>query len=280
MDISLLSILLFILITIGHFTVPSIGKHPLTVEIVESPEKYASYLNSNLSRLGLYILFVIVTQFILNIGYIINKCGGSPGPNILAAAGYTFVPWTIMFGLMIIVIVMYPGLKSAFADVVGYFVVASSANTLLTSLLIDPATAKIDKKHLTTDNKDALHDSASAIMKIFGNTSLLINQITPDNFLAMWKILEPLMRKNLKGTELKNKQKELLDIVVRRDNIGEGMWYVYTAILVSSIVYYNLATRGCVQDMNQIATNREKYIEEQEKVQKETDLNNTTTYTV
>ena len=39
------------------------------------------------------------------------------------------------------------------------------------------------------------------------------------------------------------------------------MWYIYTAILVSSIVYYNLATKGCLRDVNSIKTNYNQYIQ-------------------
>ena len=60
-----------------------------------------------------------------------------------------------------------------------------------------------------------------------------------------------------------NKSKEkLLELVVTRDNVGEAMWYIYTAILVSSIVYYNLATKGCFRDVHSIKANYNQYISE------------------
>ena len=40
---------------------------------------------------------------------------------------------------------MYPGFKSAFSDVIGYFYVSSSANKLLTDLLVNKDIEKVLK---------------------------------------------------------------------------------------------------------------------------------------
>jgi hypothetical protein len=67
---------------------------------------------------------------------------------------------------------------------------------------------------------------------------------------------------------------------VLKDNIGEAFWYVYTAILISSIVYYNLATRGCVKSVDQLKSDHEAYVQSQEEAKKQEDINNSTTYTM
>ena len=69
------------------------------------------------------------------------------------------------------------------------------------------------------------------------------------------------MKSNLNPDLLKQNKSKLLEMVVTRDNVGEAMWYVYTAILVSSIVYYNLATKGCVKDVSTIKANYNQYRE-------------------
>jgi hypothetical protein len=74
-------------------------------------------------------------------------------------------------------------------------------------------------------------------------------------------------------------KKQLLDLVVLKDNIGEAFWYVYTSILISSIVYYNLATRGCVKSVDQIKADHDAYIQQQEETNKANEINNSTTYT-
>jgi ABC-type antimicrobial peptide transport system permease subunit len=126
--------------------------------------------------------------------------------------------------------------------------------------------------------KIQLTNAAEAIMKICGNKSIIINQMNTDNFLNIWNVLTPLMNNTVKSDEiLKNKLKQdLLNLVSLKENIGEGLWYIYTAILISSIVYYNLATRGCVKSVDQIKNEHDTYIKEQEEINKQNELNNTT----
>ena len=75
-------------------------------------------------------------------------------------------------------------------------------------------------------------------------------------------------------------QTQLLNLVSLKDNIGEAFWYIYTAILISSIVYYNLATRGCVKSVDQIKADRDTYIQQEEEADKQKELDNSTTYVI
>jgi len=77
---------------------------------------------------------------------------------------------------------------------------------------------------------------------------------------------------------LKTKQEELLHLVTLKDNIGEACWYVYAGILVSSIVAYNLATRGCVKSVEQIKKEHDEYIESQEKTAEKAKVEAQTVY--
>jgi hypothetical protein len=277
MDISFWSIIIFIIITIVYYIFPSIGKPKLTLDILNQTNGLSTYYSSVMPRLGLYILAIIVSQFFLNSSYLMAKCGGSIGQNMGAAALFTFIPWVLIFGILLVVIMMFPGFKTAFSDVIGYFVISSSANDILSSILID---TNVDKAiQATTDpaKQNELKSVAEAITKICGNKSILINQMNPENFNKVWNLLKPLMIENA-FDDLVKKQ-SLLDLVVLKDNIGEAMWYTYTAILISSIVYYNLATRGCIKDINQIKQEHDEYIKQQEESQQQQELNNQTTYT-
>ena len=100
--------------------------------------------------------------------------------------------------------------------------------------------------------------------------------MNPENFLDIWNVLKPLMTPG-SFENVKIKQ-ELLDLVILKDNIGEGFWYIYTAILISSIVYYNLATRGCVKSVDQMKADHDAYIQQQEEAAQKAELNNSTTY--
>jgi hypothetical protein len=277
MDISFLSLLFFIIITIVYFIFsPPIGKPRLTLSILEDEQKMSEFYYEHLKGLALYLGFVVVTQFFLNMGFLMTKCGGSIDKNIGAAAIFTFIPWVLIFGIMLAVLIMFPGFKGAFADVIGYYVVSGGANDIFGSILMGTDLNEMIEKSGSDEEKKQLTQAAEAIVKICGNKSILINQINPDNFLNIWNTLKPLMTPGSFVNET-IKQK-LLDLVVLKDNIGEAFWYVYTAILISSIVYYNLATRGCVKNIDEIKSQRDAYIEKRDEIEKQKELNESTTY--
>ena len=54
---------------------------------------------------------------------------------------------------------------------------------------------------------------------------------------------------------------ELFDLVVTRDNVGEFMWYMYTGILLTSIVQLKITTRGCASNPKTMEQNYQKFKE-------------------
>jgi hypothetical protein len=88
--------------------------------------------------------------------------------------------------------------------------------------------------------------------------------------------MTPLMKPDITTNEEKTKyyKSELLSLVVLKDNIGEAFWYVYTALLIASIVYYNLANVGCKKSVAQIKASYDDYVKQQEEIQEKAALNN------
>lgn len=276
MDISFQSLLIFIIITTIYFIFPSVGKPQLTLSILEDEQQKSDLYYQQLKRLAFYLGFIVTTQLFLNVGYLMNKCGGSLDKNIGAAALYTFVPWLLIFGIIIATLISFPGFKSVFSDIIGYYVVAGGANDIFGSILMGTDINEMIEKSGSNEQKTELTQAAEAIMKICGNKSILINQMNPDNFLQIWNVLKPLMTPG--SFENESIKQNLLDLVVLKDNIGEAFWYIYTAILVSSIVYYNLAKRGCVKSVDEIKSEHNEYIKKQEESKKLEKLNNSTVY--
>jgi len=288
MDATYLSLLIFSLVTIlYYFFKPKLsvedlsgGKQITTFEKnadgVEVPiektltpeEAMANYYKKGNLYLIIYFLLVIVSQFFINVGIIINKCGGNLKDNFAAGALMTFIPWIFIFGLVILVLIIFPGFKSAFSNVVGYFVVAGEANTVLNNLLVNTNIQEaLNSENTTPEKKASLQKSAEAIIKLCGNASIMINQIVPDNFSQYWALLEPLMKDEYQNPvgenvdKLASLKKQLLGVVITRDNVGEALWYTYTAVLLISIVQYNLSVRGCIMDPKTMNENHQKFLE-------------------
>ena len=278
---SYLNIVTFLLTTLFYYLAI---KPSFTYEISVNPQKYKEYTSNNYMYLAIYLLLVMVIQFIVNASIISSSCGGSITENMGAAGVFTFLPWTLIFGVLIVVLTIYPGFKSAFSDVIGYFWVAGSANKIITELLINPdIQKKMDTDTAATpEQKEAMQSAADAIIKICGNTSVLINQIVPSNFDSYWNILKPLMKQKYQteSPETSKMKNDLFELVVTRDNVGESMWYMYTGLLLTSIVQLKITTRGCVSNPKTMEQNYQKFVESEQQAQSQKDLATSTTYTI
>ena len=274
------NLITFILTTLFYYVAL---KPNQTLETLSDTSKYTNFISSNYLYLAIYLLLVMIIQFIVNSSIIANTCGGNITENMGAAGVLTFLPWTLIFGVLVVILTIYPGFKSAFSDVVGYYYVSSSANKLLTELLINQ---DVDNKmsndpNLTPEKKAALESAADAIIKIFGNNSILINQIVPSNFDQYWSILKPLMKDKyqIDGAETQQMQNNLFELVVTRDNVGEAMWYIYTGLLLTSIVQLKITTRGCTTNPKVMEANYQKFLEQEQKAREEKEKS-TMTYTI
>ena len=300
---SYLNIITFLLVTLLYYLVL---KPSLTLGQIANETQLKEYKTNNNIYLAVYVLLIIVVQFIVNASIITTTCGGSISENMGAAGLLTFIPWTLIFGVVVAIIIVYPGFKSAFSDVIGYFYVAGSANNILTELLINPELEKAlndntnannikpssppeelvggkNKKQLGGSTKQQLQEAADAIVKICGNNSILINQIVPSNFMDYWTTLKPLRKEkyqNDNSPETIDIQNRLFELVVTRDNVGEAMWYIYTGILITMIVQLKIATRGCVMNPDTMVQNYDTYLanEQQNATQQETATS--TVYTI
>lgn len=279
---SYLNIVTFLLTTAFYYLAL---KPSYTYEILNDPTKQKEYKSSNYMYLAIYLLLVMVIQFMVNASIISSTCGGSVTENIGAAGVLTFIPWTLLFGVIIVILTIYPGFKSAFSDVIGYFWVSSSANKVITELLVDP---KIQKKMdedttSTPEQKEAMMTAADTIIKICGNTSVLINQIVPSNFESYWNILTPLLKpkyQNNADPETKKIKNELFEIVVTRDNVGESMWYMYTGLLLTALVQLKITTRGCASNPKTMEENYKKFKDSEQTAQNQKAIATGTTYTI
>jgi len=288
------NIIAFIITTVVYYLA---FKPKLTVDMLSDEVQYAKYNKTYYFVLTMYFLAVVLIQFLINIGLMASKCGGSMNQNVADAAFITFLPWFFLFGAIIVILIVFPGFKSAFSDVLGYFFVAGSANKILTEILMNPeleekidamSSTQVDPSNPSSavelqdqlggtlvggqdpltnnpseNNKKTMQQAADAIVKLMGNMSILINQITPSNFNQYWDILKPLMKSGY-SDNLEKKQ-ELLTVVESRSNIGEGFWYGYTALLLSSIIQYNIAITPCAKDTQAIQASYKQYVEQEEK---------------
>jgi hypothetical protein len=167
-----------------------------------------------------------------------------------------------MFGIMLIVLIMYPNFKGSFADIVGYFFVSNKANEILSQILMSDAVTQtaingISDMPIKTD----IMRASESITKMLGNKAIIINQITPLNFIDMWNnVLKHLMKPTVFENEVL--KTGLLDVAVLRDNIGESMWYIYTGILIISYTSFKITSATCPPDINNLIKKKAHVVKE------------------
>lgn len=276
------NIISFCIVTIFYFLVL---KPKITYDILTSATSITQYTKNNLLYLAIYFLLVVVLQFSLNTYFITTTCGGSIPQNMGTAGLMTFIPWLFIFGTILIILIMYPGFKSAFSDVIGYYCVSGSASKILNELLVDAEIYKEIEKSSEGDSTklEALKSTASLVTKLTGNMSLLINKIVPTNFVEFWNLLKPLMKEQYKeGENAISIRNKLLDLSSMRENIGEAMWYIYAGIVLISIVQYNITSRGCINDLSTMQKNYQNFQEKEENAKTTADASNAnnTLYTI
>jgi hypothetical protein len=261
------NIIAFILTTYVYYL---FFKPVLTYDKINDEKELSIHFTNNYTFLAIYFFAVIIIQCIVNMNVISKKCGGSASENIGNAGIITIVPWTLIFGILLVVLTIYPGFKSAFSDVIGYYWVSSSANKIITEILIDRDVQENLSKSLSQPSKNELERAADAIIKICGNSAVLINQMTPHNFQHFWEILNPLKKdiyrpnsNSYNDAEATAKRNALFELVVTRDNVGEAMWYIYTGILVTSVVQLKISSRGCKNNVKTMEAKYQKFKDEE-----------------
>ena len=275
-----MNIMTFILTTVFYYMAL---KPTLTYDDLIDPKKYEEYSKNNYLYLGIYLVLVMLIQFVVNASIISTNCGGSISENIGAAGVLTFIPWSLIFGVIIMVLIMYPGFKSAFSDVIGYFYISGPATQIITELLVNRDVEKKLTGNETKEERESLEDAADTIIKICGNTSILINQIVPDNFKDYWKILNPLKKSKYRdenSPETKDIEKQFFDLVVTRDNIGEALWYIYTGILITSIIQLKITSRGCSTNPATMEKNYKEFLKKEEEAKAKQAEADSTVYTI
>ena len=357
MDNSVVNFIIFLIFTGIYFTKIR-GK--ATLQDYSSDAGIESYYNSVNMSLLLYFGITLLSQLITNVIVIINMCGGSIKQNLGYTALITFIPWILIFGVIIILLISFPNFKNAFSDVVGYYSISTRANEILLELLNHSNIMKGETETIVNENMDEpptipltdtnveklnkleneiQRESTNLIAEIFSNLSLLINKITPINFNEYWDTLRPLMKPQYASLNneqdkycylladissfsdyLKKSQstpaivetpvtmvggtkryvkacmqkmmvggdptlnidsdaqfqvlqkygdlkQQMLNLVIYRDNIGEAMWYIYTGLLLSTILKYNINNRGCVKSVTQIQSNLNTALTQQQQDQ-------------
>lgn len=155
------------------------------------------------------------------------------------------IPWIVIFLAINVLLHIFPGWKSPFSNTFGYGIVSLlGVKDVMNTLL---------KSNFKSNN----YDLNKIAEKMYQDESLLINEMTPENFDIAIKKLKPLLDSGKSGF---NAALESLRHLVRlKDEISRGLWYVLTGLLTISVSNMGIASGGCVKTAEQIKEEVSQY---------------------
>uniref|UniRef100_A0A6C0HHH2 Uncharacterized protein n=1 Tax=viral metagenome TaxID=1070528 RepID=A0A6C0HHH2_9ZZZZ len=161
----------------------------------------------------------------------------------------TLIPWVIIFGILNLVLMIFPGWLAPFSNTFGYGV----ARLMGVSDLLD----KIFKAKLEPSATDKV--MVEALEHIYSDKSLLINEITTSNFDRFWTNMSSLFKSGVADNgDLKQ---QLYGFIRLKDIVAEYMWYLLTGGLVTSVGYNYVVNAGCSQNLKDMKQKDKKYNE-------------------
>jgi len=247
MEIAGTSIIVFLVITILYI----ILKHTLG---------YTYKDKGNAKRrnilLGVYVIAVVMTQYVFNTQITKEVCGVvQAGP----AFWMTILPNTIMFGLLITIFSFAPGWKAPFSNTIGYlFAYMGGARKIFMNMILEKEYSGAKKKRPKSAAKkrsqqggavekhgDASHFKKPLIQEIYDNPSLMINEITPNNFDTF---MAEMHDNRIIGDSATKHFSKLYSLVGLKDCISELIWYILVGSLVITTSFNALHNITCNKD--------------------------------
>ena len=225
MNLSILSLVLFIILTIAY----SILKY---------------FIDSKAVTI-IYFVLIFISQFFLNLS-LTNQICGFKQPAL--AFTTTIFPWTVIFGSLSVMFMMFPGWKSPFSNTFGYLAakvggIKDAFNAILPS--------KINN---------------NALQAIYEDSSLMINEITPANFDDFWSKMQTsgMLSKSF-TPEAKNR---LYKLVRMKDIVAEFVWYLLAGVLISSITFSYISNSKCKRSAEYMKQQHEEWKKDADKDEK------------
>ena len=209
--------------------------------------KYNIAETSILTATVAYILLIAIGEFFINLSLTNEMCGETQWGT---AFSITLAPWLIIFGLLNLMLNLFPGWKTPFSNTFGYGVALMGGLTPLMKQIF---------KGPTDIPSGADAQTKQTIQYIYHDQSLLINEIGEggEKFNEFWNSMKSVMNDSAKTkTDLKE---QLKSIVKSKYITAEYIWYMLAGTLVTSISYNYLVNIGCDNSAKNMLNRRAAY---------------------
>jgi hypothetical protein len=227
------SIIVFVILTIIYF----ISKYFL------QKNNKINYLTISLV---IYLCSLIISELIINIKLTKAICGSNQWGTAFIV---TALPWIVIFGLLNVLLTIFPSWLIPFSNTFGYGITKLAGISGVFNNILEP--------------RDGVTGPlAETLEKIYDDKSLLINQIgnTDQAFDKFWNSLN---KAKLLQPNASNFRGQLRDLIYLKNIVAEFIWSLLAGILTASASYNFIITSACshsVADMQQKHEEYEKHI--------------------
>ena len=236
------SILVFLFLTLGYSTLKYFTKDETSMNIWT----------------WMYIALLMIAQFVINMNLTKEICGFN---QFGVALWTTLVPWTLIFGILFLLILVFPSWLSPFSNTIGYAMCyITGISSFFKGILHDRIPKQDDKNN---------SEFIQALNNLYEDKSLLINQISLDELPKWWESLSNagLLKKSA-GDIDGDAYNELKSYIKMKDTIAEFIWYLLTGLLVTSTSYNYILNVGCDQSVAEMQKRHDEYLEKEEEIAK------------
>ena len=238
------------------------------------PLKYMNYSpesenNSSLIYNAIYILLIIIGEYFINLNITTELCGDTQWSTAISV---TIIPWIIIFGLMNIMLILFPGWLTPFSNTFGYGVAyLMGVGDIFVDILKKP------------DDTDELGETKQALARILGDKAIMINEIPGtadgiDGFRQYLQQIQPLLEKPYDtanfttddglreyieykpDSDQQDKLYQLFSLVRMKNLIAEYIWYLLTGALVTSVGYNYIINSGCKLSSKEMQRRHDEYV--------------------
>ena len=208
-----------------------------------------------------FIIIIMLVEFFFNLNLAAQVCNGSP-QNAFTVFLYTLIPNFLILGSVITLISVFPGWLSPFSNTIGYFIVSCMGlsrnfNSLLKS-------------------KKGSGPAGELITKICSDKSLVINEMTPDNYTLFMKTLSNILVKNY---STRGEYKNVYSLVVIKTVLSEYIWYILSGLLAISIGSHSISKLQCEYSAEDMKKTINQLHQEEEEIENEKKNNKPVLYT-
>ena len=227
-----MSIITFLIFTIIYFIAKFFAPVPTA----------KTFLPANFVIFIIYILAIIFSSYLMNLGLTTTLCGT---PQVKTTIIVTFLPWLIIFGLLHLALLNFPGWLIPFSNTFGYGIAKlAGLSTKFRAVVKDPS---------DTQNKKLSH----ALQSIYNDQSLLINEIpnAGEGFDVWWKESSELIKS---GADTSSKE-ALRSLIKLKNLVAEFMWFSLTGLLTVSASYNYIIKSSCEHSVAEMEAQHKDY---------------------